>query len=181
MARVLKDYELVIDYHPGKANVVADALSRKSLFALRAMNTQLTLYDDGLILAELKAKPQIYEAQKCDNELKAKKGQCESTSDSDYQKILHEAHNGCLYIHPGSTKMYNDLKLLYWWLGMKRDISEFVSRCLVCQQVKAENQVISGLLQLMMIPEWKWDRVTMDFVSSLPLSLKKEICYLGCR
>ncbi|KAG8503381.1 hypothetical protein CXB51_001325 [Gossypium anomalum] len=74
----------------------------------------------------------------------------------------------------GSTKMYNDLKQLYWWLGMKQDISEFVSRFLVCQQVKAEHQVPSGLLQLVMIPEWKWDRVTMDFVSGLSLSLEKK-------
>ncbi|KAA3480655.1 DNA/RNA polymerase superfamily protein [Gossypium australe] len=90
------------------------------------------------------------------------------------QKILHEAHSGCLYVHPGSTKMYNDLKQLYWWSGMKRDISEFVARCLMCQQVKAEHQVPSGLLQPVMIPEWKWDRVTMDFVSGLPLSLKNK-------
>ncbi|KAA3483733.1 integrase [Gossypium australe] len=57
---------------------------------------------------------------------------------------------------------------------MKRDILEFVSRCLLCQQVKAEHQVPSGLLQPVMIPEWKWDRVTMDFVSGLHLSLKKK-------
>ncbi|KAA3473224.1 Retrovirus-related Pol polyprotein from transposon 297 family [Gossypium australe] len=56
------------------------------------------------------------------------------------------------------------------WSGMKRDISEFVSRCLVCQQVKAEHQV----LQPVMILEWKWDRVTLDFVLELPLSLKKK-------
>ncbi|KAG8489226.1 hypothetical protein CXB51_017295 [Gossypium anomalum] len=57
---------------------------------------------------------------------------------------------------------------------MKRDISEFVSKCLVCQQVKAEHQVPSGLLQLVMVPEWKRDKVTMDFVTGLPLTLKKK-------
>ena len=57
---------------------------------------------------------------------------------------------------------------------MKRDISEFVSKCLVCQQVKAEHQVPSGLLQPIMIPEWKWDRITMDFMTSLPLTPKRK-------
>ncbi|KAA3466574.1 Retrotransposon protein [Gossypium australe] len=74
---LLKDYELLIDYHLGKVNVVADALSRKSLFVLLAMNTQLTFSNDCSILAKLKAKPlflqQICEAQKCDNELQAKR------------------------------------------------------------------------------------------------------------
>ncbi|KAA3466611.1 DNA/RNA polymerases superfamily protein [Gossypium australe] len=138
---------------------VADALSRKSLFALRAMNAQLTLSDDGLILAKLKTKPiflqQICEAQRCDSELQEKRAQCVSTSDSKYQirsndclmfrdricvpknpeliqKILQEAHSGCVSVHPGSTKMYNDLKKSYWWFGMTRDISEFVSKCLIC-------------------------------------------------
>ncbi|KAK5785212.1 hypothetical protein PVK06_039771 [Gossypium arboreum] len=163
---LLKDYELIIDYHPGKANVVADALSRKLLFTLSVMNTQLKMSDDGLILAELRARPmflqEIFEAQKNDQDLLAKRKQCEADTGSDFkigsdgcvmfknricvpkndeliQKILHEAHNGCLAVHPGSTKMYNDLKKMYWWSGMKRDISEFVSKCLVCQQVKAEH------------------------------------------
>ncbi|KAA3485201.1 integrase [Gossypium australe] len=158
--KLLKGYELVIDYHSGKANVVTDALSRKSLFALRAMNMQLTMSDDCLILAELKAKQlflqQICKAQKCDNELQAKRVQiCVSRNSELIQKILHEEHSGCLSIHPWSTKMYNDFKQLYWWSGMKQDISEFVTRCLVCQQVKSEHQVPSGLLQPMMIPEWK--------------------------
>ncbi|KAA3470845.1 DNA/RNA polymerases superfamily protein [Gossypium australe] len=194
---LLKDYELVIDYHPGKANVVANALSRKSLFAMRAMNTRLTLSEDSLILAELRARPvflqQICEAQKSDREL----AQCESDSDSDFwigfddclmfrgrvcvpkngeiiQKILCEARNGCLSFHLSSTKMYNDLKKLYWWLSSKRDISEFVLRCLICQQVKAEHQVLLGLLPTMMVLEWKWDRITMDFVTGLPLTPKKK-------
>ena len=57
---------------------------------------------------------------------------------------------------------------------MKRDISEFVTKCLICQQVKAEHQVPSGLLQPIMVPEWKWDRITMDFVTGLPLTPKKK-------
>ena len=60
--------------------------------------------------------------------------------------ILNEAHSSSLSVHPGCTKMYNDLKQLYWWLSMKRDISKFVAKCSICQQVKAEHQVPSGLL-----------------------------------
>ncbi|KAA3461164.1 Retrotransposable element Tf2 [Gossypium australe] len=153
---LLKDYELVIDYHPGKANIVADTLSRKSLYALRAMSTSLTLSDDGFILADLKARPLV----------------CVSKDDELIRKILHEAHNCCLSVHLGSTKMYNNLKKLYWWPGMKRDISEFVTKCLICQQVKAKHP--SGLLQPVMVPEWKWNRITMDFVTGLPMTPKMK-------
>ena len=95
--------------------------------------------------------------------------------DNDLRKaILKEAHSGSFAIHPGSTKMYQDLKMSFWWSGMKRDISEFVTKCLVFQRVKAEHQVPSGLLQSIRIPEWKWDRITMDFVVGLPLTGRKH-------
>ena len=90
------------------------------------------------------------------------------------QMILNEAHSSRLSVHPGSTKMYNDLKQPYWWHGMKHDISEFVTKCLICQQVEAEHQVLSGLLQPIVILEWKWDTVTMNFVLELPLSPRKK-------
>ena len=95
--------------------------------------------------------------------------------DNDLRKaILEEAHGGSFAIYPGSTKMYQDLKMSFWWFGMKRDISEFVKKCLVCQRVKAEYQVPSGLLQSIRIPEWKWNRITMDFVVGLPLTGRKH-------
>lgn len=67
--------------------------------------------------------------------------------------------------------MYRDLKILYWWPGMKREISEFIAKCLTCQRVKVVHQVHSGKLYPSEIPEQKWDKVTVDFVSGLPLSV----------
>ena len=95
---------------------------------------------------------------------------CVPDDDELRKAILEEAHSGFFAIHPGSTKMYQDLKLSFWWSGMKRDVSEFVTKCLVCQRVKAEHHVPSGLLQPIRIPKWKWDRITMDFVVGLPLT-----------
>ena len=78
--------------------------------------------------------------------------------DNDLRKaILEEAPSGSFAIHPGSTKMYQDLKMSFWWSEMKRDVLEFVTKCLVCQRVKAKHQVPSRLLQPIRIPEWKWD------------------------
>jgi hypothetical protein len=69
--------------------------------------------------------------------------------------ILWEAHDSAYSIHPGSTKMYKDLKIQYWWYGMKRDIAEYVSLWDTCQRVKAEHQRPAGLVQPLKIPEWK--------------------------
>ncbi|KAK6163838.1 hypothetical protein DH2020_000702 [Rehmannia glutinosa] len=64
--------------------------------------------------------------------------------------------------------MYKDLKRSYWWVNMKNQVAEFVARCLTCQRVKAEHQRPSGLLQPLRIPKWKWEHITMDFVTDLP-------------
>jgi len=71
------------------------------------------------------------------------------------KELLRESHNSTLSTHPGSTKMYRDLKTNYWWPGMKRDVAEYVARCLTCQRVKAEYQKPGGLLQPLLIPVWK--------------------------
>nr|GEV42606.1 putative reverse transcriptase domain-containing protein [Tanacetum cinerariifolium] len=84
--------------------------------------------------------------------------------------IIHESYKSKYSIHPGSDKMYQDMKKLYWWPNMKADIATYVSKCLTCAKVKAEHQKPSGLLVQPKIPEWKWDNITMDFVTKLPKS-----------
>nr|GEY51359.1 putative reverse transcriptase domain-containing protein [Tanacetum cinerariifolium] len=81
--------------------------------------------------------------------------------------IMHESHKSKYSIHPGSNKIYQDLKKLYWWSNMKAGIVTFVSKCLTCAKVKAEHQKPSGLLQQHEIPEWKWEKITIDFVLGL--------------
>ncbi|GJS02246.1 putative reverse transcriptase domain-containing protein [Tanacetum coccineum] len=82
--------------------------------------------------------------------------------------IMHESHKSKYSVHPGSDKMYQDMKQLYWWPNMKADIATYVSKCLTCLKVKAEHQKPSGLLVQPEIPQWKWDNITMDFVTKLP-------------
>ena len=86
------------------------------------------------------------------------------------KKLLFEDHNTVFTMHPEGNKMYQDLKQHYWWKGMKQDVTKYMSECLTCQQVKIEHQVPTGLLNPLPIPQWKWDNITMDFVSGFPLT-----------
>ena len=137
---------------------------------------------DGVLLAQLKAQPvlkqMIVNAQKDDVELQKKVQSVREGVKTDYSvkenrevyynsrlcvpndkevkyKLLYEAHNTVFTMHPGGTKMYQDLKQYYWWRGMKRDFTKYVSKCLTCQQVKSEHQVPSRLLNPIPIPQWK--------------------------
>ncbi|GJQ92221.1 putative reverse transcriptase domain-containing protein [Tanacetum coccineum] len=125
---LLSDYDCEILYHPGKGNVMANALSPQK------------------------------EAMKRKNVRAGNLGR---------DLVMHESHKSKYSIHPGSNTMYQDLKLLYWWSNMKVDIATYVSKCLTCAKVKAEHQKPPGLLQQPKIPVWKWERITMDFVSGL--------------
>ncbi|GKB96699.1 putative reverse transcriptase domain-containing protein [Tanacetum coccineum] len=84
--------------------------------------------------------------------------------------IMYESHKSKYSIHSGSDKMYQDIKKLYWWPNKKSNIATYVSKCLMCAKVKVEHQRLSGLLVQLDIPQWKWDNITMDFVTKLPKS-----------
>ncbi|GKF55258.1 putative reverse transcriptase domain-containing protein, partial [Tanacetum coccineum] len=86
--------------------------------------------------------------------------------------IMHESHKSKYSIHPGSNKMYQDMKKLYWWPNMKVDIATYVRKCLTYAKVKVEHQRPSGLLVQLEIPQWKWDNITMDFIMKLLICVK---------
>jgi hypothetical protein len=88
-------------------------------------------------------------------------------------KILDEAHTSRYSIHPGSTKMYHDLRQQFWWMRMKRETARYVSKCDTCRKVEADYMKPGGLLQPLSIPEWNWDDISMDFIVGLPLTARK--------
>ena len=176
---LLNDYDCKISYHPGKANVVADALSRKNHIQL--LCAQIRTDIQSRILAAQQAsvtEDNIRKELSCGVE-----NQLESKSDGllyflnriwipDRDNIrsflMDEAHKSRYSIHPGADKMYQDLRSLYWWPGMKKDIALYVAKCLTCSKVKAEHQRPSGLLVQPEIPVWKWENISMDFITKLP-------------
>nr|GEX47320.1 putative reverse transcriptase domain-containing protein [Tanacetum cinerariifolium] len=166
---LLSKYDCDIHYHPGKANVVADTLSRKEREPpLRVRALVMTI---GLDLPRQILNAQT-EARKSKN-IKEEDvgGMSWLPCYGDLRTvIMHESHKSKYSIHLGSDKMYQDMKKLYWWPNIKADIATYVSKCLTCVKVKAEHQKSSGLLVQPKIAEWKWDNITMDFVTKLSQS-----------
>ncbi|GKC53324.1 putative reverse transcriptase domain-containing protein [Tanacetum coccineum] len=159
---LLSDYDCDIRYHPGKANVVADALSHKE------WDEPLRKEDvGGMIRTDI---PKERLEPRADGTLCLHGMSWLPCYGNLRSVIMHESHKSKYSIHPGSEKMYQDMKKLYWWLNMKVDIATYVSKCLTCAKVKAEHQRPSGLLVQSEIPEWKWDTIMMDFVTKLPKS-----------
>ncbi|GKE77907.1 putative reverse transcriptase domain-containing protein [Tanacetum coccineum] len=156
---LLSDYDYEIRYHPGKANVVADALSRKE--RIKPLRVRALVMTIGLDLPKQILNAQI-KAQKPEN-LKNEdvRGMIRKDIPKEKTVIMHESYKSKYSIHPDSDKMYQDMKKLYWWPNMKADIATYVSKCLTCARVKAEHQIPSGQYQ------WKWDNITMDFVTKL--------------
>jgi hypothetical protein len=91
------------------------------------------------------------------------------------KEIFDEAHLSKFSIHPGSTKMYQDLRKNFWWSNMKVDIAKYVAECDTCHRVKASHLKSAGVLQPLNIPLWKWDDISIDFIVGLPLTARKKV------
>jgi hypothetical protein len=211
---LIKDYNLEVYYHPGKANVVADAFSRKAhchcltiiAFSdtlcnqMRKLNLEInpqgnlnllsieSTLQDKIIMKKLHDEGiKIIKLRLSQGEVKYK---CFHTDHQgvlwfnnrivvpkDYQlckQILDEAHLSKFSIHPGSTKMYQDLRQYFWWTRMKREIAKYISECDTCQRVKASHLKASDTLQPLPIPLWKWEDISMDFIVNLPNTSQKH-------
>jgi hypothetical protein len=207
---LIKDYDLEIHYHLGKANVVANALSHKaSCHCLTVRTPDTTLCQEmeklnlGMIqhgtLTQLKLESillqRIIDSQRTDKcmkhiheKIEADKANCFRKDDQGiiwfnghivvpkdvevHQQILDKAHLSRYSIHPGSTKMYQDLRQHYWWTNMMIEIARYVARCDTCRRVKAEHMKTAGPLQSLHIPTWKWEDISMDFIVGLPKTVK---------
>jgi hypothetical protein len=211
---LIKDYDLEMHYHPGKANVVVDALSRKAYYhclsikifsetlyyQMRKLNLEIIPQDSlNLLSIEPTLQDRIIMSQLHDEGIKIFKQKL-SQGEAKYRcfhidhrgilwfnnrivvprnhqlrkQILDEAHLSKFSIHPGSTKMYQELRQNFWWTRMKREIAKYVSECDTCQRVKASHLKISGTLQPLSIPSWKWEDISMDFIVGLPNTSQKH-------
>nr|GEW88611.1 retrotransposable element Tf2 [Tanacetum cinerariifolium] len=175
---LFSNYDYEIRYHPGKANMVVDALSGKErVKPKRVRATDMILQSsikDRILAAQKEAVDESAGLQKGLDEM------IELRSDGAlyYQDriwvplkgevrtlIMDESHKSKYFVHLGADKIYYDLRDRYWWPGVKKDVAVYVSKCLTCLKVKVEHQSPSGLLQQPEILEWKWERIAMDFVT----------------
>ncbi|GJU12793.1 putative reverse transcriptase domain-containing protein [Tanacetum coccineum] len=146
-----KLYAKFSNWLAGKANVGADALSKKERVKPRRVRAICMTIQSGVM----------------DNVLVA---QMEASMEENAQAEMLCGLDQQMEKKEDADKMYHDLRDMYWRPGIKNDIATYASKCLTCLKVKAEHQRPSGLLQQPEIPEWKWEIITMYFIMKLPRS-----------
>lgn len=184
----LSEYDFEIKHIKGKENKVADALSRNAI--MNAISTYKSDLEDRIKESGLRDENYQY--------LKNKISENQAGNDEThfrlnenglliYKKrlyipnvpetkllILNETHKSPYSGHPGYQKMLTMLRKEFFWPNMKSEVAEFLARCLECQQVKAEHQHPASLLQPLPIPEWKWEVISVDFITGLPKNRKQN-------
>ncbi|XP_073314749.1 uncharacterized protein [Primulina huaijiensis] len=174
---LLKDYDCEIEYRPGRANLTADALSRK----VSTLLTEPDIYGcirDAQMTDERVQQWKKFVSQKQDTHFRVADDGSFRINDrwvvldiSELrQGLLRRAHCSRYSIHPGGKKMYKYLRSQFLWKGMKRVVIDFVRRCLNCQKIKAERRRPGGELRSLEVPTWKWEHISMDFVTHLPIN-----------
>jgi hypothetical protein len=201
---LIKDYNFEIHYHPGKVNVVADALSCKAhcnhLSAVGISREEFSVWVSPImaqysVTLTLMLRGEIIAAQSIDTGVAhIKRRLTEGDPKVNYfcvdergtlwfkdhlvvlknhglrKKIFDEAHTFKYSIHPGSTKMYHDLKSQFWWTHMKHETARYVAECDTCRRVNADHMRSVGLLQPLSIPAYKWEDISVDLIMGLPLT-----------
>ncbi|GKC38288.1 putative reverse transcriptase domain-containing protein [Tanacetum coccineum] len=168
---LFNDYECEINYHPGKVNVVANALSRKERVKPRRVRAMAMIIQSGIRGMILVAQGEAFKQENVlaerlhvlDQQMEKREDRSLYFLDRIWVSLLggvrtiiiDEAHKTRYFVHPEADKMYHDLRDMYWWPGMKRDIAIYFSKYLTCSKVKAEHQRTSGLLEQPKKPKWK--------------------------
>ncbi|XP_074314054.1 uncharacterized protein LOC141649258 [Silene latifolia] len=134
------------------------------------MTVEPELYEEIRELQKEDARIQKWRnaVEQADGSLRFGQRWCVPANEEAKKKILTEAHATPYSVHPGGDKLYKDLKKTFWWPNMKKEVAEFVSRCLTCQRVKGEHKRPQGKVQPLDVPEWKWESISMDFIVGLP-------------
>ena len=181
----LAEFDMVLEYKPGRTNVVADALSRKAELAA------LLTWDDSVSQPTSDLLEQVREASKSDpiaqqlitlvKEGKTRRfwledGLLRAAGDRLYiprqdtlrRRLMHECHDTTWAGHPGQQRTLALLERAFYWPQMRDDVDAYVRTCLICQQDKPINQRPGGLLEPLPVPSRPWECITMDFIVSLP-------------
>jgi hypothetical protein len=180
----IQAYDFEIEYVKGKNNVVIDALSRIPTLSLMEISTEwkallLVEYSKNKFVCEILDGQVFDDRYRVIDDIIYYKDRIYLVPESQLKdKILHATHTSPLAGHPGYLKTYRQIQERFAWKSLKTDVLKFVQKCHICQQNKVEHTHLTRLLQPFPIPEQKWESISMDFITRLPLVQSKDCIYV---